>query len=145
MSPAIGPVSVLPPPGQEAPFGQDGAAPATKQLVDEEVRRIVDDCYPEALATLREHLEQLDRLANTLLQREILDEDEAYAAAGIRRENAPAAIARDEAPGAQPAPGLPPEDAPVDAQDGLRCAPATTADRPGASKRRRLYSLVEGE
>ena len=73
MSPAIGPVSVLPPPGQEAPFGQDGVAPATKQLVDEEVRRIVDDCYAEAVTTLREHRDELDRLAHTLLQRETLD------------------------------------------------------------------------
>ena len=45
MSPAIGPVSVLPPPGQEQPFGGDGVAPATKELVDEEVRRLVEDCY----------------------------------------------------------------------------------------------------
>ncbi len=45
MSPAIGPVSVLPPPGQEQPFGVDGAAPATKELVDREVRRLLDDCY----------------------------------------------------------------------------------------------------
>src|SRR5947209_20590668 len=28
MSAAIGPVSVLPPPGQESPFGQDNVAPA---------------------------------------------------------------------------------------------------------------------
>jgi cell division protease FtsH len=119
MSPAIGPVSVLPPPGQETPFGQDGASPATKQLVDEEVRRIVDDCYAQALATLREHREQLNRLAHTLLQRETLNEEEAYVAAGIHREDAPAAIARGETPGAEPAPGLPPDDAPVDTQDGL--------------------------
>jgi cell division protease FtsH len=115
MSPAIGPVSVLPPPGQESPFGQDNVAPATKQLVDEEVRRIVDDCYAQAVTTLREHRGQLDRLAHALLQRETLDEDEAYAAAGISRETAPAAIARGEAPGTEPAPGLPP----VDALDGL--------------------------
>jgi cell division protease FtsH len=89
------------------PFGQDGAAPATKQLVDEEVRRIVDDCYAQAVTTLREHRDQLDRLAHTLLQRETLDEDQAYEAAGIRRENAPAAVARGEAPDAEPAPGLP--------------------------------------
>jgi cell division protease FtsH len=119
MSSAIGPVSVLPAPGQETPFGQDVVAPATKQLVDEEVRRIVDDCYAEAVATLRKHREQLDRLAHTLLQQETLDEDRAYAAAGIRRETAPAAVARGETPGAEPAPGLPPEQAPVDTQDGL--------------------------
>jgi cell division protease FtsH len=119
MSETIGPVSVLPPPGQESPLGLDGVAPATKELVDNEVRRIVDDCYSEALATLGEHREQLNRLAHTLLERETLDEDEAYAAAGIRRETAPGAVARGEAPGAKPAPGLPSEGEPVDAQDGL--------------------------
>ncbi|MFN2535776.1 MAG: hypothetical protein ABR528_11055 [Pseudonocardiaceae bacterium] len=120
MSPAIGPVSVLQPPGQEAPFGQDSVAPATKQLVDEEVRRIVDDCYAEAVTTLREHRDELDRLAHTLLlQRETLDENQAYAAAGISRETAPVAVARGETPGGEPAPGLSPDDPPVDAEDGL--------------------------
>ncbi len=119
MSDEIGPVSVLPPPGQESPFGLDGVAPATKELLDREVRRIVDECYAEAVATLGDHREQLDRLARTLLDRETLDEDDAYAAAGIRRETAPAAIARGEAPGATPAPGLPPEDRPADTQEGL--------------------------
>jgi cell division protease FtsH len=119
MSDAIGPVSVLPPPGQESPFGMDGVAPATKERIDEEVRRIVDDCYAEAVRTLRGHREQLDGLAQTLLRRETLDEDDAYAAAGIRRESAPAAVARGETPGIERAPGLPPEDAPMEPGDGI--------------------------
>ena len=48
MSPAIGPVSVLPPPGQETPLGIDGVAPATKELVDAEARRIIEECYGQA-------------------------------------------------------------------------------------------------
>jgi cell division protease FtsH len=107
MSDTIGPVSVLPPPGQESPFGLDGVAPATRELVDKEVRRIVDECYAEAVTTLRGHREQLDRLAHKLLERETLDEDDAYAAAGISRESAPGAVARGEAPGTAPVPGLP--------------------------------------
>jgi cell division protease FtsH len=119
MSEAIGPISVLPPPGQESPFGLDGVAPATKELLDREVRRIVDECYEEAVNTLRDHREQLDRLAHTLIERETLDEDDAYAAAGISRETAPGAVARGEAPGTTPVPGLPAEHAPVDGQDGI--------------------------
>jgi cell division protease FtsH len=119
MSDAIGPISVLPPPGQESPFGLDGVAPATKELLDREVRRIVDECYEEAVNTLRSHREQLDRLAHTLIERETLDEDDAYAAAGISRETAPGAVARGEAPGTTPAPGLPAEHAPVDGQEGI--------------------------
>jgi cell division protease FtsH len=127
MSEAIGPVSVLPPPGQETPFGLDGVAPATKELVDREVRRIVDECYDEAVDTLRAHREKLDRLARTLLQHETLDEDDAYAAAGISRETAPAALARGDVPGTRPAPGMPPPQTPSDRAEGL---PVDT--RPGS-------------
>jgi cell division protease FtsH len=108
MSEAIGPMTVLPPSGQESPFGLDGVAPATKELVDREARRIVEECYEEAVATLTEHRSQLDGLAHTLLDRETLDEDEAYAAAGIARDTAPAARARGDVPGTERAPGLPP-------------------------------------
>jgi cell division protease FtsH len=113
MSAAIGPRTVLPPPGQESPLGLDGVAPATKELVDSEVRKIVDDCYAEALSLLRAHREQLARLAHKLLETETLDEDDAYAAAGISRETAPGAVARGEVPGRAPAPGLPREPTPV--------------------------------
>ena len=108
MSSVIGPVSVLPRPGQEQPFGLDGVAPGTRELVDDEVRRLIDACYTDAVATLREHRDRLDRLAHTLFERETLDEDEAYAAAGVPRDSAPAAVARGEAPGARRAPGVPP-------------------------------------
>jgi cell division protease FtsH len=112
MSEAVGPITVLPRPGQETPFGFDGnpTSPATREIIDSEVRRIVDDCYLEAIRTLRDNRDRLERLARTLLQRETLDEDEAYAAAGVPREGAPGAIARGEAPGTRPQPGLPPSD-----------------------------------
>lgn len=35
--------------------------------------------------------------------------DEAYAAAGVARDTAPAAVARGEVPGARRAPGMPPD------------------------------------
>ena len=83
MSSAIGPVSVLPPAGQESPLGMDNVAPATKELVDTEVRQIIEERYEQALSTLRGNRDHLDALAHTLLDRETLDEGEAYAAAGI--------------------------------------------------------------
>jgi cell division protease FtsH len=107
MSDAIGPVTVLPPPGQESPLGLDGVAPATKELIDAEVRKIVDECYAEAVGLLRGHRPQLDQLANRLLEAETLDEDDAYSAAGIDRDTAPGAMARGEWPGRAPAPGIP--------------------------------------
>ena len=91
MSEKLGPLTVLPAPGQEAPLGVDGLAQATKELVDNEVRRIVDECHSEAVATLRAHREQLARLAAALVERETLDEDEAYAVADVAREGAPTA------------------------------------------------------
>ncbi|MGY1701454.1 ATP-dependent zinc metalloprotease FtsH [Geodermatophilus sp. SYSU D00766] len=111
MSAAVGPVAVLPASGEQ-PFGLDGVAPATRELVDVEVRRLVEECYAEALATLRGHRERLDRLAHVLLERETLEADEAYAAAGLPRATTPettAAAARGEAPPAPRAPGPPPD------------------------------------
>ena len=113
MSGEVGPITVLPPPGQESPLGLDARAPATKELVDREVRRIVDECYDEARAALAAHRDQLDRLARSLLAKETLNEDEAYAAAGVHRDRAPGALARGEVPGVAPVPGLPPPPPPA--------------------------------
>jgi cell division protease FtsH len=111
MSAVVGPVSVLPPAGQEQPFVVDGVAPATKELVDGEVRRLIEDCYGTAVETLQSNRERLDALAHALVERETLGEDEAYAAAGITRETAPAAVARGEASTSGRAPGMPLEEA----------------------------------
>ena len=89
MSEAIGLVSVLPRPGDGSALfpGVDGNAPAesTRELVDSEVRRIVDECYGRALDGLRENRHRLDSLAEALLEHETLDERDAYAAAGFDR------------------------------------------------------------
>ncbi|MEN3361133.1 MAG: cell division protease FtsH [Mycobacteriales bacterium] len=91
MSERIGPLTVLPPDGQEQPFGLDGngPSPATRELVDSEIRKIVDECYAVALQTLRDHRDQLERLAHRLLDHESLDADEAYTIAGIPRTARP--------------------------------------------------------
>jgi cell division protease FtsH len=96
MSEAIGPVSVLPRPDQEQPLGLNGhgPAPATRELIDQEVRRLLDECYAQARTTLHDHRTNLERLAHALLERETLDSEEAYEAAGIARDGHP-----DAAPG----------------------------------------------
>ncbi|MDP9429843.1 MAG: ATP-dependent zinc metalloprotease FtsH [Actinomycetota bacterium] len=85
MSEAIGPVSVLPDPRTEQPVALDGngPAPATRELVDAEVRRILEECYGQARNTLTEHRDHLERLARALLTAETLDADQAYEAAGL--------------------------------------------------------------
>src|SRR5262245_20487833 len=92
MSDRIGPLTVLPAEGREQPFGGldgSGPSPATRELVDSEARKIVEECYAEARQTLESHRDQLDRLAHTLLEHESLDEDAAYAAAGVSRTSRP--------------------------------------------------------
>jgi len=90
MSPAIGPVSVLPGQGQELPFGFDanGPAPATQELLDSEVRRLLDEAAKHAEQVLSEHRANLDSLVEALLEAETLDADAAYRAAGIARAHA---------------------------------------------------------
>jgi cell division protease FtsH len=60
------------------------------ELVDSEVRRIVEECYAEALRLLGDHREQLEALAHALLEHETLDQVDAYAAAGMAPEPVPA-------------------------------------------------------
>jgi cell division protease FtsH len=91
MSPKVGPIAVLPAEGSEQPFFGDANGPsqATRQLVDDEVRRIVDECYARAVEVLRDNRDRLDRLAAALLANETLDADAAYAAAGVSRTARP--------------------------------------------------------
>jgi cell division protease FtsH len=91
MSPKVGPIAVLPAENASQPFFGDanGPSPATRELVDEEVRRIVDECYVEAVEVLRNNRDRLERLAEALLTHETLDAEEAYAAAGVPRTARP--------------------------------------------------------
>jgi cell division protease FtsH len=83
MSEALGPIVVLPRDGG-SPFGTvPEIAPETQRLVDEEVRRLVSELHVQVVALLRENRSRLDSLAEALLEHETLDEDDAYAAAGI--------------------------------------------------------------
>jgi cell division protease FtsH len=82
MSERIGTLSVLPAEGDPRMAGvSDGLLDA----VDEEVRRITEECYAESRRLLREHRDQLDAVVAQLLEHESLDEPEIYAAAGITR------------------------------------------------------------
>ena len=83
MSERVGRLSALPGEAQQA-YGL-AAAPRTLDVIDGEMRRIVDDCYEEACRKLRDHRGQLDALAAALLERETLDEADAYRIAGITR------------------------------------------------------------
>jgi cell division protease FtsH len=90
MSEALGPVAVLPSDGQGPLLpGVSETSETTQELVDQEVRRIVDDAHHDVTMLLTEHRGSLDRLAEALLKCETLDEEDAYRAAGIPRDATP--------------------------------------------------------
>jgi cell division protease FtsH len=86
MSEEVGPVSALPRSGEEA-YTTSAASQHTLELIDEEVKRVIAECADEAKSRLAGHRGQLDDLAQALLERETLDENDAYAVAGIARSN----------------------------------------------------------
>jgi len=88
MSERIGRLSVLPVEGDPRMAGiSDGLLDA----VDEEVRRITDECYAEARRLIRLHRDKLDAIVAQLLARESLEEHEIYEAAGLPRPQTPPA------------------------------------------------------
>jgi cell division protease FtsH len=91
MSEKVGFVTVAPQQGQSPLLpGAEPVSAATQELVDSEVRRIVDEELEATRELVAENRERLDRLVEALLEHETLDEVDAYAAAGIDRTAAPA-------------------------------------------------------
>jgi cell division protease FtsH len=84
MSDAIGAVAVTD--GRQDGALLPGALPAsaaTQQLVDEEVRRIVEGAEHDVILLLERERGRLEALARALLERETLDQPEAYELAGV--------------------------------------------------------------
>jgi cell division protease FtsH len=87
MSESVGPIAVLPSDGQGPLLpGVSEVSQATQEIVDREVRRIVDTAHAEVTRLLTEHRSKLDSLTDALLETETLDEADAYVAAGVDRE-----------------------------------------------------------
>ena len=86
MSEKVGFITVAAQEGQSLLLpGAEPVSQATQELVDAEVRRIVDEEHEATLRLVSDNRERLDALAEALLERETLDELDAYAAAGIDR------------------------------------------------------------
>jgi cell division protease FtsH len=85
MSDKVGPVAVLPSDGA-GPFlpGVSETSPQTQYLIDEEVRRLIDEAHDEVTQLLTDHRDQLESLTRALLAAETLDAADAYGAAGAR-------------------------------------------------------------
>jgi cell division protease FtsH len=84
MSDAVGLVAVLPADGVGPLLpGASETSQATQQLVDDEVRRMIDTAHHEVTELLMTHRDQLDNLAAALLEAETLDGIDAYRSAGM--------------------------------------------------------------
>jgi cell division protease FtsH len=87
MSEAVGPLAVIPRDGSGPLLpGAAEVSEHTHELVDAEVRRIVEGEHVQVVRLLRANRHRLDALSQALLDRETLDEDEAYEAAGVSRD-----------------------------------------------------------
>ena len=65
---------------QQRPYSE-----ATAQLIDDEMRRIAEECQVQAEKLLEEHRPQLDALAKALLRNDSLDEQEILKVTGIKQ------------------------------------------------------------
>ncbi|HKW07680.1 MAG TPA: ATP-dependent zinc metalloprotease FtsH [Candidatus Dormibacteraeota bacterium] len=85
MSPKVGPLNLTDGDsgGLQKPYSE-----ATGQLIDDEVRRIAEECLVEAEKMLTEHRPQLDALAHALLKNDSLDEKEILAVTGVESRSA---------------------------------------------------------
>jgi cell division protease FtsH len=82
MSPKIGPLNITQPgDGQIVPADQ--LSDETRRLLDEEERRIVEECHSEAVALLEANRSRLDALASALLAKDTLDEKEILEVTGL--------------------------------------------------------------
>jgi cell division protease FtsH len=83
MSDAIGFVSVIPSEARGS-FGMArDTSEATQQLIDAQVRELIEAAHKHVTELIDRHRDQLETLAGTLLKQETLDEADAYAAAGL--------------------------------------------------------------
>ncbi|MDD5086037.1 MAG: ATP-dependent zinc metalloprotease FtsH [Candidatus Omnitrophica bacterium] len=59
----------------------------TAIIIDQEVRRIVDECYQKAQELLKAHREELEKLRQRLLEAEVLDGEEVQKLVGIHKKS----------------------------------------------------------
>jgi cell division protease FtsH len=82
MSPKVGPLNYTQS-SEGVMFQEKPYSEATAQLIDDEMRRIVEECQDEAQRTLEQHRAQLDTLAQSLLKNDSLDEADILKVTGL--------------------------------------------------------------
>ena len=86
----IGPVTVITENGGIPLPGASDISPVTQQLVDEEVRHLIEEPHEQVTQLMSANRDKLDALASALLENETVEQDEAYAAASIEPRHEPA-------------------------------------------------------
>ncbi|HEV2415966.1 MAG TPA: ATP-dependent zinc metalloprotease FtsH [Candidatus Dormibacteraeota bacterium] len=81
MSPKVGPLNYT---DGDTNALQKPYSEATAQVIDDEVRRIAEECQADAEKMLTEHRAQLDALAKALLVSDSLDENEILKVTGVK-------------------------------------------------------------
>jgi cell division protease FtsH len=77
MSPAIGPIAVLPSDGVSPLLpGAAETSEATQRLIDDEVRRIVESAHQRARTILTDHEQDLRKISEILVKRETIEKEE---------------------------------------------------------------------
>jgi cell division protease FtsH len=92
---------------------QQNVSERTAQIIDEEVRRLIEEAEDTARAILTEHRDELDKLANALLEFETLSGDDVAALLRgetlTRDDPKPPRLATPEPSTAGSVPSVPPE------------------------------------
>ncbi|MGH7665879.1 MAG: ATP-dependent zinc metalloprotease FtsH [Candidatus Dormibacteria bacterium] len=84
MSPLVGPLNLAEEPDNQAlMMPQRPYSEATAQLIDAEVKRIVEECFTEAQDLLTRNRDKLEALTEALLREESLDEAEILKVTGL--------------------------------------------------------------
>jgi cell division protease FtsH len=86
MSEKLGPLNLGDADGQSPFSAQRPYSEATAQLIDTEVRRILEECLKQACSLLREHRAQLDMLVTALLAKETIGEAEILEVTGMKQQ-----------------------------------------------------------
>jgi cell division protease FtsH len=64
--------------GEFGPFGSRGYSDETARIIDEEIKRLADEAYQDAVRMCQEHWDKIDAVANALLKHETLTADEVH-------------------------------------------------------------------
>ncbi|MFZ0217561.1 MAG: cell division protein FtsH, partial [Candidatus Dormiibacterota bacterium] len=96
MSDRVGPLNYADEQERAGPVATRPYSESTGRIIDEEVRRIVDECHDEAERLLQQYRDKLEALTRALLAEDSLDEAEILRVAGLT----PASVAgRPDTPG----------------------------------------------